>query len=53
MLNGAHSFFKMFQSRCTASGDAMMRENDAAVRLSLGPPQWPDAVPARYARMNI
>jgi hypothetical protein len=25
----------------------------AAVRLSLGPPQWPDAVPARDARMNI
>jgi hypothetical protein len=25
----------------------------AAVRLSLGPPQWPDAVHARDARMNI
>jgi len=25
----------------------------AAVRQSLGPPQWPDTVPARNARMNI
>jgi hypothetical protein len=51
MLNAAHSLFKM--SQCTASGAAMTWKNQAAVRLSLGPPQWPDAVPARYARMNI
>jgi hypothetical protein len=25
----------------------------AAVRLSPSPPQWPDAVPARDARMNL
>jgi len=49
MLNAAHSFFKMFQSRCTAPRGKII----AAVRLSQGPPQWPDAVPARDARTNI
>jgi hypothetical protein len=53
MLNAAHFIIQNVQSRYTAPGAAMTRKITAAVRLSLGPPQWPDAVPARYARMNI
>jgi len=40
---------KMHRSRCCDDAEKIT----AAVRLSLSSPQWPDAVPARDARMNI
>jgi hypothetical protein len=40
---------KMHRSRCCDDAGKIA----VAVRLSPSPPQWPDAVPARDARMNI
>jgi hypothetical protein len=40
---------KMHRSRCCDD----VKKIAAAVRLFLGRPQWPDAVHARDARMNI
>ena len=49
--------FSMFKNvsikmRCSRWCDGA-RKSPPLVRLSPGPPQWPDAVPARDARMNI